>query len=150
MMTERTAPPLNRSQFESLRAIGNAMHLSILPAHRDLLIAFGYVAVVDGGLQLTDAGRERLAAGGWFVFFDWSGGVWHMASDDNSPAKIAIIEEWNTWASKHPWEAKTGTGFLFFVYLKKFRPDLLLDFKSKGDKWQIVHTWLLSAGKVKH
>ena len=63
MATEPTAPRLNRNQFELLRAIGNAMHRFITPAHRDLLIAFGYVAVVDGGLRLTDAGRERLAAG---------------------------------------------------------------------------------------
>jgi hypothetical protein len=45
-----------------MQAIGNAMHRFVSPAHRDLLIAFRYVAVVDGGLRLTDAGRKRLHA----------------------------------------------------------------------------------------
>ena len=38
---------------------------------------------------------------------------------------------------------------LFFRYLQSERSDLL-DFKSRGvDKWQIVHGWLLSSGRVK-
>jgi hypothetical protein len=56
-------PTLNRDEFASLQTIGEAIHCIITPAHRDLLIAFGYVAVVDGGLHLTEAGRKRLAAG---------------------------------------------------------------------------------------
>jgi hypothetical protein len=38
---------------------------------------------------------------------------------------------------------------LFFNYLQSERSELL-DFKSRGaDKWQIVHGWLLSSGRVK-
>jgi hypothetical protein len=33
--------------------------------------------------------------------------------------------------------------------LQHRRPDLLLDFKTPGDKWQTVHAWLLSARRVK-
>ncbi len=68
VVTQRTAPTLNRDEFESLRAIGNAMHRFVTPGHRDLFIAFGYVAAVDDGLRLTDA-----AAGDWRLecnFFD--------------------------------------------------------------------------------
>jgi hypothetical protein len=63
MVTQPTTPTLNRDEFASLQAIGKAMHRSIPPAHRDLLIAFGYGAVIDGSLRLTDAGRKRLADG---------------------------------------------------------------------------------------
>jgi hypothetical protein len=37
----------------------------------------------------------------------------------------------------------------FYSYLKRERPDLLLDFQTPGDKWQTVHAWLLSARRVK-
>jgi hypothetical protein len=38
---------------------------------------------------------------------------------------------------------------LFFSYLQSEHSDLL-DFKSRGaDKWQIVHGWLKSSGRVK-
>jgi hypothetical protein len=68
--------------------------------------------------------------------------------DEDGPAKQAIIEEWDRWAIVHPTDARTAGGMLFFTYLQRTRPDLLVDFKSRGDKWQIVHSWLLSAGKV--
>ena len=38
---------------------------------------------------------------------------------------------------------------LFFDYLQQERSDLLLDFKSSGDKWPTIHAWLLAARKVK-
>ncbi len=63
MVTEPTTPRLNRDEFASLQEIGKVMQRIITPAHRNLLIAFGYVIVVDGGIRLTDAGHKRLAAG---------------------------------------------------------------------------------------
>jgi hypothetical protein len=36
----------------------------------------------------------------------------------------------------------------FFLYLEKERPDLL-NFRASGDKWQIVHAWLLRERRVK-
>jgi hypothetical protein len=68
---------------------------------------------------------------------------------DDSPAKLAVIREWDKWARRHPNDAKVSGGMLFFSYLQKERPDLLLDFKTPGNKWQTVHAWLLSARRVK-
>ena len=59
-----------------------------------------------------------------------------MAKDAVNPAKQAVIEEWNAWALKHPIKAIGSHGMLFFNYLEKERPDLLLDFKSSADKWR--------------
>jgi len=72
-----------------------------------------------------------------------------MAKDEASPARTAIIEEWDAWAKKHPEKIKVAGGMLFFNYLQNKRTDLLLDFKSPGDKWQVIHSWLLREGKVK-
>ena len=64
--------------------------------------------------------------------------------------KEAVIREWDVWAAKHPHEAATlAGGMVFFTYLQKEHPDLLLDFKSSGDKWQAVHGWLLRERRVK-
>jgi hypothetical protein len=68
---------------------------------------------------------------------------------DDSPAKLAVIREWDKWARRHPNDAKVSGGMLFFSYLQKERPDLLLDFKTPGNKWQTVHAWLLSARRLK-
>jgi hypothetical protein len=68
-----------------------------------------------------------------------------MVRDDN-PAKVAIIQEWDAWSKTH---ADSTGGLLFFQHLQHRRPDLLLDFKTPGDKWQTVHAWLLSARRVK-
>jgi hypothetical protein len=68
-----------------------------------------------------------------------------MVRDDN-PAKVAIVQEWDVWSKTH---ADNNGGLLFFQYLQDRRPDLLLDFKTPGDKWQTVHAWLLSARRVK-
>ena len=58
-------------------------------------------------------------------------------------------ESMNSWARKNPDLANKGDPMLFFRYLQSERSDLL-DFKSRGvDKWQIVHGWLLSSGRVK-
>jgi hypothetical protein len=51
-------------------------------------------------------------------------------------------------AQKHPQDAIISGGMAFFTYLQRDRPDLLLDFKSPGDKRQIVHAWLLQGGKL--
>jgi hypothetical protein len=71
-----------------------------------------------------------------------------MAKDGISPARLAIIQEWDAWALKHPDNAKRLGGMIFFLYLQEERPDLLLDFRAAGDKWQTIHSWLLRARKV--
>ena len=64
-----------------------------------------------------------------------------MASMKKEEARLAIVNEYDRWAKKHPDEAIMMGGFLFFRYLQKERSDLL-DFRGVGDKWQIVHGWL--------
>ncbi len=63
MVIQQTTPALNRDEFASLQEVGKAVPGPITPAHRDLLIAFGYIAIVDGGLRVTKAGHKRLANG---------------------------------------------------------------------------------------
>ena len=65
----------------------------------------------------------------------------HMASMKKEEARRAVLSEYDRWAKKHPNDASMMGGFLFFRYLQKERSDLL-DFRSVGDKWQIVHGWL--------
>jgi hypothetical protein len=66
-------------------------------------------------------------------------------SKEDSPAKLAVIQEWDSWSKTH----SDSGGMLFFMHLRKKRPDLLLDFKTPGEKWPLVHAWLLQEGKVK-
>jgi copper(I)-binding protein len=72
-----------------------------------------------------------------------------MAERENSPAKVAIIREWDAWARKYPNDATVSGGIMFFNYLHKERRDLLVNIRSPGDKWQTIHAWLLREGKVK-
>jgi hypothetical protein len=71
-----------------------------------------------------------------------------MARAD-SPAKLAIIREWDAWSKRHPDDAKVSGGILFYSYLQRERADLLLDFKAPRNKWQAIHAWLLRAHRVK-
>jgi hypothetical protein len=71
-----------------------------------------------------------------------------MARDEDNPAKQAILTEWDVWAQRH--RADVNGGMLFFTYLERNRRDLLLDFRSPSDKWHMVHSWLLEAGRVDH
>jgi hypothetical protein len=71
-----------------------------------------------------------------------------MANHEDTRAKWAVIKEWDAWVLKHGEEARIGDGMFFFVYLQRECPDLL-DFKYPGDKWQAVHGWLLSEGRIR-
>jgi hypothetical protein len=73
-----------------------------------------------------------------------------MAKNEDDPAKLAILQEWDVWAQKKGLIAHAESGMLFYSHLKRNRPDLLLDFKYSGDKWEIVHAWLLRARKVRY
>jgi hypothetical protein len=50
--------------------------------------------------------------------------------------------EYDAWAGQNPKDAQIMSGMMFFTYLQREKPQLL-DFRSKGDKWQTVHGWLL-------
>jgi len=55
-----------------------------------------------------------------------------------------VLREWDQWSSQHP----EAGGTLFFHHLQSQHPDLL-DFKAGSvDKWQIIHGWLLSEGRL--
>lgn len=62
-----------------------------------------------------------------------------------------IIWEWDRWVQTqpiHPRKARGRDSFKFFLELQDARSPLL-DFQPRGrDKWQIVHGWLLSEGRV--
>jgi hypothetical protein len=61
-------------------------------------------------------------------------------------AMQGILMEWRTWAASRslPARAPSMEAFLFYGRLQKERPDLLT-FKSRGDRWQVVHGWLMRA-----
>ena len=62
-----------------------------------------------------------------------------------------IIREWDHWLQNQaiaPGKA-TGRDSLKFYFDLQDRRSTLLDFQSRGrDKWQIVHSWLLSEHRV--
>ncbi len=65
-------------------------------------------------------------------------------------AKFLITHEWEEWRAKNleSGQPSSGTdGLAFFMFLQQERAHLL-KFKYHGDKWQIVHGWLLQEGLV--
>ena len=65
--------------------------------------------------------------------------------------KSLILVEWDRWLKdKHidP-TASTARDTLKFFYDLEDQQSPLLDFRpSRGDKWQVIHTWLLNEGRV--
>ena len=57
-----------------------------------------------------------------------------MAKHEDSPAKLAILQEWDFWEKEHPEAASLSGSLRFFEYLKNRRPDLLMDFRASDDK----------------
>jgi hypothetical protein len=69
---------------------------------------------------------------------------------EDTEFKRNVIREWNNWAGKHVPADRKATGddaMIFFQYLQHERSELL-GFKAKGDRWQIIHGWLLRERKV--
>jgi hypothetical protein len=62
-------------------------------------------------------------------------------------ARLAVLREYDRWATDHPNDAKKMGGYVFFTYLEKERQDLL-DFRGGASKWQIVHRWLRHGGRL--
>jgi hypothetical protein len=62
-----------------------------------------------------------------------------------------IIREWDAWLQSHaiPPGSATGRDSLKFYFELQDKRSTLLNFQSRGrDKWQIVHSWLLSERRV--
>jgi hypothetical protein len=71
-----------------------------------------------------------------------------MASETYESERRGLLREYDSWATKNPDLAK-GDPIEFFSYLRSERPDLL-DFNSLGvEKWQLIHGWLKSYGRIK-
>jgi hypothetical protein len=63
-------------------------------------------------------------------------------------AKRAILEEWRSWAAETKIKNPNGRdGLRFFCFLE-IECKHLLAFRASGDKWQVVHSWLLRAKLV--
>jgi hypothetical protein len=56
-------------------------------------------------------------------------------------SRRAVLSEFDRWVKIHPNEASMMGGFLFFRYLQQERSDLL-NFRTVGNKWPIVHGWI--------
>lgn len=67
-------------------------------------------------------------------------------------AKAIVLRLFRQWVSDNgkrlPHEAPEG-GLLFYGWLGKEHPEAL-NFRATGDKWQVVHGWLLNARMVSH
>ena len=62
-----------------------------------------------------------------------------------------IIREWDAWLQNQAIQPGTATGrdSLKFYFELQDKRSTLLNFQSRGrDKWQIVHSWLLSKHRV--
>lgn len=58
-------------------------------------------------------------------------------------ARQAILREWRAWIPSQGVDQPSGRDALvFYQHLRNSRPDLL-SFRSRGDRWQLVHGWLL-------
>jgi len=63
-------------------------------------------------------------------------------------AQRRIVAEWYPWAkAQNITNAKGIDGLLFFGFLQKEHGHLL-QFRTLGDKWQDVHSWLKQARLV--
>jgi hypothetical protein len=56
-------------------------------------------------------------------------------------AEPLIIDQWRTWSQECDSYKITDMMKFHLSWLPKNRPDLLV-FKSKTDKWHVVHGWL--------
>jgi hypothetical protein len=65
-------------------------------------------------------------------------------------ARLGVLREWRGWrdANGVTTEATGNDGLRFYGHRQSRRAELL-KFKGAGDKWQIVHGWLLNSGCVR-
>jgi hypothetical protein len=65
--------------------------------------------------------------------------------------KSLVLLEWDRWLQTHPIDPPVPTArdtIKFFCELQD-RRSTLLDFRpNRRDKWQVIHAWLLSEGRV--
>jgi len=71
-----------------------------------------------------------------------------MSKKEDTPAKAAVIREWDAWIETQTKPVTEHTALLFYGYLQREKRHLL-NFRFSGDKWQRVHAWLLRERRVK-
>ncbi len=65
--------------------------------------------------------------------------------------KSLLLLEWDCWLQTQPIDppAPTARDTLKFFCELQDRQSPLLDFRpSRGDRWQVIHAWLLNEGRV--
>jgi hypothetical protein len=65
--------------------------------------------------------------------------------------KCLILVEWDRWLKSQPIGPTTPNArdSLKFFYDLQDQRSPLLDFRpSRGDKWQVIHAWLLNEGRI--
>ncbi|MCH6545488.1 MAG: hypothetical protein IH796_05745 [Deltaproteobacteria bacterium] len=73
-----------------------------------------------------------------------------LAPMKREDARDLIRREWIRWRTEHlPLHERPSDtdAMMFYSHLQKNHP-ALLDFPYYGDKWPVVHAWLLSPGAV--
>lgn len=77
--------------------------------------------------------------------------TWDAQVMRQSERKGLILLEWERWLQAQPIDPRAATArdsLKFFCELQDQRSSLL-EFRATGrDKWQVVHAWLLSEGRV--
>lgn len=67
-------------------------------------------------------------------------------------ARILIEAAWHEWKHReglsHLNILSATHGLAFYGYIERHKPHLL-DFEYHGDKWQLIHSWLLQDGQVR-
>ena len=67
-----------------------------------------------------------------------------------SEAEQQILRQWEIWSFSNVPAGKKAKGaeaLMFYGDIATNHP-ALLTFQSPGDKWQVIHGWLLQHGKV--
>jgi len=70
---------------------------------------------------------------------------------NRAEARSSVIREWDRWIKTQDIdpEGPTGKNSLKFFLELQDRRSPLLDFDPRGqDRWQLIHYWLLSGGRV--
>jgi hypothetical protein len=65
--------------------------------------------------------------------------------------KSLLLQEWDRWLQTQPIDppAATARDTLKFYCELQDRQSPLLDFRpTRGDKWRVIHAWLLNEGRV--
>ncbi len=141
--------PLRRVEPRHVRAVGGVRGL-VLPVHPQA------ITILKRHVDAHDRGQRKAQIAAGVV-----GGrrppvlrsrahIVTFTRMDREDARGLILREWIRWRNEHIPLDQRPTGIdakVFYRFLQRKHPDLL-DFPCYGDKWVIIHGWLLSPGAV--